>query len=323
MIDIHVLKDKILDGYLMGKSEALALAQTHEKEALYHAADEVRAHFCGNTFELCAITNAKSGNCPQDCKWCSQSVHHNTDIEKYKQVDEDTALEQALYNDRKKVNRLSLVSSGRRATTKELKHLTALFRKLRQQTQLHLCASLGLLDINQMQQLKESGVSTYHCNLETSAAFFPKVCTTHTYEDKTRTIRAAQQVGLSICSGGIIGMGESMEDRIDLALTLQQLKVMSIPVNLLTAVEGTALAPQVPLSEEEVGTTFALFRLINPRAHIRFAAGRILMQSYQQKVLKAGVNAAIVGDLLTTIGTSIDEDKTIFSQAGYELVSND
>jgi len=323
MIYIEKIKNKILNGYLINKDEAVSLSQDADKEALYLAANEIRMHFCGNVMELCSITNAKSGNCPQDCKWCSQSVHHNTDIEVYKIIDKKKAVAQATYNYKKGVNRMSLVASGRRATTKDLERLVDIYKDIQENTKLKLCASLGLLDAKQLQVLKDNGVQTYHCNLETSRSFFPTVCTTHTYDEKINTIKQAQSIGLDICSGGIVGMGETMEDRIDMALVLQELGVMSIPINMLSIVEGTALKNPVPLSEEEMLTTFALVRFINPKASVRFAAGRVLISRYQDKALKAGINSAIVGDLLTTIGTSVDEDKVIFKKAGFELINNE
>ncbi len=321
-VDIQTLKEKVLDGYLINKDEALALVNHPDKEVLYKSADEIRAHFCGNVIELCSITNAKSGNCPQDCKWCSQSMHHDTGIDVYQVIEKKKAVDQAVNHDLQGVNRLSLVTSGRRATTQDLIRMEKLYAGIREKTNLSLCASMGLLDKEQLQQLKNMGVHTYHCNLETSRRFFPTVCTTHTYDEKINTIRQAQSVGLDICSGGIIGMGENMEDRIDMALTLQGLGIYSIPVNMLTNVEGTKLETAEQLSEEDVLTTFAIVRWINPKASVRFAAGRVLIQAFQEKALRAGVNSAIVGDLLTTIGTSVEEDKVIFKNAGYELVDN-
>lgn len=323
MIEIQTIKHKIFGGHLINKEEALELLSIDDKQLLYDLADEIRAHFCGNVMELCSITNAKSGNCPQDCKWCSQSIYHETDIDIYQVIEKQKARAHAVYNDNKGVNRMSLVTSGRRATTKDLERMVDLYQDIQEHTKLKLCASMGLLDKEQLELLQENGVSTYHCNLETSRRFFPSVCTTHTYDDKINTIRHAQRIGMDICSGGIIGMGESMEDRIDMALTLQELGIKSIPINLLSTVEGTALEPQQPLSEQEILTTFAMVRITNPEASVRFAAGRILISKFQHKALKAGVNSAIVGDLLTTIGTSVEEDKDIFKAAGYELINNE
>lgn len=317
------IKIKILNDYLINKDEAMLLAQVEDKTALYSAANEIRIHFCGNVMELCSITNAKSGNCPQDCKWCSQSIHHNTDIETYRIIDKKKARAQAMYNDSKGVNRMSLVTSGRKASNRDLEKLVDIYKDIHNHTKLKLCASMGLLNLQQLQILKDNGVQTYHCNLETSRRFFPSVCTTHSYDEKINTIKHAQSIGMRICSGGIIGIGDNMEDRIDMALELQELGVISIPINMLNFVAGVALKKPTPLSETEVLKSFAIMRFINPKANIRFAAGRVLISHYQEKALAAGVNSAIVGDLLTTIGTSVDEDKIIFKNAGFELVNNE
>ncbi len=320
---INKLKEKILSGELINFEEAKLLSRSVDKEQLYKAADDIRLHFCGNKMELCSITNAKSGNCPQDCKWCSQSIHNDSEIEVYAMIDKGKAVQQAKYNADKGVNRMSLVTAGRKANRGQLNNLIEIYKAIQENTGLNLCASMGLLTKDQLKKLKDNGVSTYHCNLESSPSYFPKVCTTHTMSEKIQTIRWAQEVGLDICSGGIIGMGETMHDRIEMAFILQEMEIKSIPVNMLSPVAGTPLGYHKPLTEEEVLTTFAIFRFINPRASIRFAAGRILIKEFQHKALRAGVNSAIVGDLLTTIGTSVDEDKVIFKDAGFEFISND
>lgn len=320
---INKLKEKVISGELINIEEAKLLVRSVDKEQLYKAADDIRLHFCGNKMELCSITNAKSGNCPQDCKWCSQSIHNDSEIEVYAMIDKSKAVEQATYNAAKGVNRMSLVTAGRKANQGQLNKLIDIYHGIQQHTGLKLCASMGLLTRDELQKLKDNGVTTYHCNLESSPSYFPKVCTTHTMDEKIQTIKWAQEVGLDICSGGIIGMGESMTDRLEMAFILQKLKIYSIPVNLLSPIAGTPLGYKKPLIEEEVMTTFAIFRFINPKASIRFAAGRILIREYQHKALRAGVNSAIVGDLLTTIGTSVDEDKVIFKDAGFEFISND
>lgn len=320
---INKLKEKVISGELINIEEAKLLVRSVDKEQLYKAADDIRLHFCGNKMELCSITNAKSGNCPQDCKWCSQSIHNDSEIEVYAMIDKSKAVEQATYNAAKGVNRMSLVTAGRKANQGQLNKLIDIYHGIQQHTGLKLCASMGLLTRDELQKLKDNGVTTYHCNLESSPSYFPKVCTTHTMDEKIQTIKWAQEVGLDICSGGIIGMGESMTDRLEMAFILQKLKIYSIPVNLLSPIAGTPLGYKKPLTEEEVMTTFAIFRFINPKASIRFAAGRILIREYQHKALRAGVNSAIVGDLLTTIGTSVDEDKVIFKDAGFEFISND
>ncbi len=179
---------------------------------------------------------------------------------------------------------------------------------------------MGLMYKEQLQELKDVGVEHYHCNLETAPSHFEKLVTTHTMEDKIQTIGWAKEVGLSICSGGIIGMGENMQQRIELALELRKVGADSIPLNLLQAIEGTALEGQAGLTDEEVLTTFALFRIINPKAQIRFAGGRISIAHLQKKALESGISAALVGNLLTTVGTTVEDDLKLFSDMKLEII---
>ncbi|WP_289053942.1 biotin synthase BioB [Carboxylicivirga marina] len=314
---IQTIKKRLLNGGVISQAEALALAKIDNKEGLYDLANTIRQHFKGDYMELCSIMNAKSGKCSQDCKWCSQSMFHNTNVEEYELVDLKEAENLAEENAQKGVDRFSLVTSGRVISNKNLDQLCGVYRKINQKSSIHLCASMGLLNRQQLDKLYDSGVSHYHCNIETAPSFFPEMCSSHTIEDKVKTIKAARDAGMGVCSGGIIGMGESMEQRIEMAFYLAELGIESIPINVLMPVKGTKLAEIEPLSDEEILTTFALFRLINPMANIRLAGGRSLITHIQDKALKAGVSAALVGDYLTTIGTNIVQDKETFKDAGF------
>ncbi|MCU4173606.1 biotin synthase BioB [Carboxylicivirga sp. N1Y90] len=320
---VDILLDKVLSGGQIGETEALQLLKTEDKEKLYEAANTIRKHFKGNEMEMCSILNAKSGKCTQDCKWCSQSMFHNTDVEEYELVDLKLAEKQARENADQGVYRFSLVTSGRSISNRNLDELCGVYRNIQKNTDIHLCASMGLLNRSQLEKLKASGVEHYHCNIETAPSYFKSVVTSHTIEEKYRTIRFAQELGMGVCSGGIIGMGETMKQRIEMALTLRDLKVVSIPINILMPVEGTGMSNYSPLSDEEVLTTFALFRFINPMANIRLAGGRNLISHIQDKALKSGVSAALVGDYLTTIGTNIQQDKAIFDKAGFSLLKDE
>ncbi len=317
---VEKLKLRILKNGAIDFAEAIELSRVTNKEELYNAADKIREHFCGNNIDLCSITNAKSGRCTQDCRWCSQSAFHNTDIEEYEMVDKDVAVNEAVGNAKKGVSRHSLVTSGRRVYDGTLDKLIPVYREIRNKSNVSLCASMGLINKHQLQRLKdEVGIEHYHCNLETAPSFFPKVCTSHTLEEKIITIKNAKELGLKICSGGIIGMGESMEQRIELAFALRELEVKSIPINILTPVPGTPLENAEPLSEEEILTTIAIFRFINPKANLRFAGGRLQIKHFQDKALRAGISAALTGDYLTTTGSNIDEDIRDFRAAGFNI----
>ena len=300
--------------------EAVELSKYHDKIALYAAADAIRKKFCGKEFDTCSVINARSGLCSEDCKWCAQSEKHKTDINIYSMLNTDKIIDCALENDVNKVNRFSLVTSGRNVEKKEMQQFCEIYKLISEKTNLKLCASMGLIGKEEILMLKDVGVSRYHCNLETAPSFFPKLCSTHTIKEKKQILLTAKECGLDICSGGIIGMGETVEQRIELACELRSLGVKSVPVNILNPIKGTALENAVPLSDEEILTTIAIFRFILPDAFIRFAGGRIKMsEELQLMALQTGINASIVGDLLTTINSSIETDYEMFRKIGYKV----
>jgi len=301
-------------------AEAVELSKTPDKEWLYSEANKIRQKFCGNVLDTCSIINARSGLCSEDCKWCAQSAKHKTGIETYPIKDSDEVLDCALQNDIKGVKRFSLVTSGRKVSKKEMEKFCEMYKRIREKSNISLCASMGLIGKEEMQMLKDAGVTRYQCNLETAPSFFPTLCTTHTIEEKKQTLLFAKECGMELCSGGIIGMGETMEQRIELACELRDLGIKSVPVNILNPIKGSVLENAKPLSDEDILTTIAVFRFVLRDAFIRFAGGRINMsEDLQKRALLAGVNAAMVGDLLTTLGTSTDRDFDIFRSVGYDL----
>jgi len=315
----EILKRILEQGGEVSYSEAVELAKYPDKSLLYAAADSIREKFCGNMLDTCSIVNARSGKCSEDCKWCAQSAKHKTGIETYPLKDEDEVLDCAVQNDIKGVKRFSMVTSGRKVEKKEMEKFCEMYNRIREKTGLKLCASMGLIGKEEMLMLKEAGVSRYECNLETASSFFSELCTTHTSEEKKATLRLAKECGMEICSGGIIGMGESMEQRVELACELRELDVKSVPINILNPIKGSALENAKPLSEEEILTTMAVFRFVLPDAFIRFAGGRINMsESLQKRALQAGINASLVGGLLTTPGSNINEDYEMFKTLGYD-----
>lgn len=317
---LHSLLDKVLNKHNITKAEALYLIYDAPFNELIEAAHTITLKRASSNFDMCSIINSKSGNCKADCKWCAQSSHSKCDIQTYPLVSAQKCLDDALYNEKKGVHRFSLVNSGKAPNNKEIDDVAAIFNYIKLNSNILLCASLGLAKKEQLQKLYDNGVRRYHCNLESSKTYFSKLCTTHTVDDKINTLKAAREVGMDLCSGGIIGMGESLEDRVDLALTLQELEVKSVPINILHPIAGTPLENIPVLQEEEILRTIAMFRFVLPDAFLRLAGGRILIsRATFKKALYTGINSAIVGDLLTTIGSKIDEDKEDIIAMGYNL----
>ena len=242
---IEELKRRIVEGGSITPKEAEALASVPERDALCDAADEIRRHFCGNEIDTCSIANARSGKCGEDCKWCAQSKHFSTGVKEYERIGTTQLVQLAQGYDRIGVNRFSLVTSGRKVAPKDAAAFCDDYKLLAKETTLSLCASMGLVDEDTLRALKAAGVSRYHCNMETSSEFFPSLCTTHTPDDKRRVIRAARAAGMTVCSGGIIGMGETMSDRIQMAFELRALKVDSVPINILNPIKGTPLGKEI------------------------------------------------------------------------------
>ena len=312
------IKDKVLNGQMIEKDEALLLVN-EPLESLCSAANEIRKHYCGNIFDICTIINGKSGQCSENCKFCAQSSFYNTSIEKYSLLDSEEIFKQAKYNDDKGVLRYSIVTSGKRLNDDEVNNLCKSIKKIRKETNIVVCASLGLLKKEQYEKIKEAGITRVHNNLETSRNNFKNVCTTHTYDEKINAIKDAKSAGLNVCSGGIMGLGETMEDRIDMVIDIRNLGIRSIPVNMLNPIKGTPYENNKKLTNDEMCRIVAIFRFLVPNASIRLAGGRGLLNDKGRKCFLSAANAAISGDMLTTSGISIETDMKMIKELGYEV----
>lgn len=314
----ELLKQKIFDGDQITKQEAIELYEQPLSE-LCRNADEIRRHFCSNGFDICTIINGKSGHCSENCRFCAQSSHNHTDAAEYPLLSTEEIVEQAKINDEQGVLRYSIVTSGKRLPDAEVDKMCEAVREIKKQTGISVCISFGLLNEEQYRKLKDAGVSRVHNNLETSRRNFPNICTTHTFDDKLNAIRAAQAAGLSVCSGGIMGLGETPEDRIDMALTLRELGIKSVPVNMLNPIPGTPMEQNKKLTSDDMRRIVAVYRFILPDASIRLAGGRGLLEDKGKGCFLSGANAAISGDMLTTAGITVKTDMELLTKLGYEV----
>lgn len=315
-IDVMSVAEEIINGRRLKRDEDLSWLLEAELSELQAGAFLLQKHFRGNHIDLCTIVNGRSGRCSENCKYCAQSAYHHTGVEEYPLMSKEELLRHAKANQEGGANRFSIVTSGRALSGKEFETVLEAYTEMNDTLSIHLCASHGILTEEQLQKLYEAGVRQYHHNIETSKRYFPEICTSHTYDDRIKTIKLAQKAGLNVCSGGIIGMGETWADRIDMAISLSELNIKSIPINSLMAIPGTKLEGMPPLSGDDILRTIAMFRFINPEADIRMAAGRKLMPENGATAFKAGASASITGNMLTTSGTTMKDDLEILKKLG-------
>ena len=315
-LDAVKIAEKIIAGERLNRGDDFEFFLTTPLEKIQHGAHLIQKNFFGNHIDLCTIINGKSGRCGENCKYCAQSACHKTGVEEYDFLPAEEILAAAKLNEKAGVNRFSIVTSGRALTGKDFDKAIEAYRLLKNNLAIDLCASHGILNAEQFKRLRAAGVTSYHHNIETSRKFFPQICTSHTFDDRINTIKLAQAEGLQVCSGGIIGMGETWQDRIDMALELSALGIKSIPINALMAVKGTALENRPPLAAEEILRTVAIFRYINPTANIRLAAGRKLLPDFGASAFLNGASASITGNMLTTSGTTIKDDMELLKKLG-------
>jgi biotin synthase len=306
---------KIHNGENILKNDAMRLYEADQDE-LFEAANKLKKDYCNN-FDMCSIINAKSGRCSEDCKFCAQSAFYKSKCRQHPLLSKEEIFDEAKYNFDKGVKRFSIVTSGRTLSEKEINDVCEAVKLIKSKINMKICVSGGLMNYDNYSLLKKSGVERVHNNLESSESFFKTVCSTHTQNDKITAIKAAQKAGLEVCSGGIIGLGESREDRIDMIIKIRELGVKSVPVNILEPICGTPYEKNKPLTEEEILKTIAVFRFLIPDGYIRMAGGRGKLSDYGKKCFQSGANAAITGDMLTTCGVSIEKDFEIIRNCGY------
>ena len=281
---------------------------------LMAGADRLRKTFRGDEVEVCAISNVRSGNCSENCSFCGQSGHHSTSAPKYNYISADSLVEQARRAREWGASDFGVVSKGWGVRgEKERVQLREYFTAMRASSDIGRCASLGALDMETALMLKEMGMENYHHNLETAESYFHNVCTTHTYQENIDTIRNAVSAGLRVCAGGILGMGESLDQRIELAETLRNLGVESVPLNFLNPIDGTPMGDRTPMQPLEILHMIAVFRYMLPKAEIRIAGGRHFLRDLQAMIFFAGASGVMIGDYLTTKGRQVDDDLTMLN----------
>lgn len=310
--DIIAYAERVLNGGEITPQEAEQLIQVSDDDTmiLLAMADKIRQKFNGDEVDLCAIVNARSGKCPENCKFCAQSAHHETGVTVYPFMSTEDIVNHARKAKEAGAIRFSIVTSGRNTTNpKEFDQILEALRQINEETGLEVCCSLGLLTYEQAVKLKEVGVTRYHSNIETAPSHFPSICSTHNFEDKMSTIANAQKAGIRVCSGGIFGLNESLAQRVEMAFELKRLGIDSVPLNILNPIKGTPFEHNKPLEAFEILRTFATFRFILPKAQIRTAGGReVNLRDLQALALTGGLNGIMVGGYLTTGGRSPLED---------------
>ncbi|MEE0035556.1 MAG: biotin synthase BioB [Coprococcus sp.] len=319
-MDMLKLADEIIGGRRITREDDLNMFLTCDLKELCQGADKIREAFVGEKVDLCSIINGRSGRCPEDCKYCAQSAHNHTACDIYDFLPEEKILEACKMNESEGVNRFAIVTAGRAFSGEEFEKAIHAYETMKKECKIDLCASMGFLTKEQLHRLHEAGVTSYHHNIETSRRNFPNICTTHTYDMKIETLKMVKEEGMCACSGGIIGMGETWEDRLDMAISLAELGIDSIPINALMPIKGTPLENQEQLTEDDILRTIAFFRYINPDANIRLAAGRALLTNDGETAFESGASATITGNMLTTVAcATIRSDRKMLQDMGRDV----
>lgn len=326
MPDVHVdeLKQRVIAGGKIAFAEAQALLDmdVHDPlfEALLRASAEVTEHFHKGRFDFCSLVNAKSGLCVEDCGFCSQSMHYETGVATYPLLDREKVLLRAQAMEREGAHSFCLVTSGDQLSDEDFEKVIDALAYVKQQVSIDLDVSIGFLSDERVARLKAAGVRRVNHNLQSSREFYPEIVSTHGFDDRLETVRRVKKGGLEVCCGGILGMGESREDRLRLAFELSELDPTIVPINVLNPRPGTPLASAPPIDPLEVVKTIAVFRFILPKAVLELAGGREvnLGDRFQELALRAGANGLIIGGYLTTPAGAVERDRELVRRAGYE-----
>ena len=299
----------------MNKQELLYLYNT-DLEILISMAEKITKENFKNEIEVCSIISAKTGKCSENCKYCSQSIHNHADIVCHPLLEVEEVYKSALKAKENGATRFCIVTSGRSEEGKDFEKILKMIKAVASIDGIHCCASLGLLNEEQIRQIKDAGVERFNHNINTSKNYHKEICTTHNFEDRINTVKLLTKHGIEACTGVILGMGETREDRVDMALSLKELNPKTVPINILNPIKGTLLEGfEDKITEEEVIRTICIFRLVLPNAILRYAGGRKtrLSKEMQKLGLRAGINGMLSGDYLTTDGVDINDDKELIN----------
>ena len=320
-MDFQLLADKALQGIIPEREEMKAVLNASDEQIpeLVSAAFKVRHHYFGKRVQIHMLQNAKSGLCPEDCHYCSQSAVSEAPIDRYPFLSKEQLLEGAKRAKAAGAVRFCIVNSGRGPTDKEIREIAGVVREIKSQVSINICCSLGLMDEDKMQALKQAGVERINHKLNTSERHHPNICTTHTYRDRVATVNSVKSVGLSSCCGGIIGMGETDEDIMDLALSLRELGVDSIPLNFLHPIDGTPFGGLNHLTPQRCLKILCLFRFVNPDKELRVGGGRELNLRSLQPLALYPANSLFVNGYLTTAGQEASETHRMIADLGFEI----
>ncbi len=323
---VRRIEEKALANISLTEEEALSILRLPDEYVfdLIASANRVRRHYKGDEVSLCSIINAKSGSCPEDCAFCSQSAHASTDTASFDFVGADKVVEGAKAAQLSGAHKFGIVTSGYgysgKGPKQDIDQVLDAVGALKEGVDIHRCASLGIIDEETARTLKGAGVLEYHHNLETARSYFPKVCTTHDYDEDVATVKAVKNAGLRVCCGGILGLGESDEQRVELAMTLKELDVDSVPVNFLNPIEGTKMENAAPIPPLDILKIIAMFRLVLPDKDIKIAGGREKnLRDLQCLMFAAGANSTMVGNYLTTFGRPASDDLQMINDLGLKV----